>query len=88
MPQDTPSRKLDQYIVRFPDGMRDLLKEAAEANNRSMNAEIVARLEDSFRGNINGEELTAALFGMATFARKGGMETLDELIAEIQRRMR
>ncbi len=22
MAKDTPSRKLDQYIVRFPDGMR------------------------------------------------------------------
>lgn len=28
--------------------MRDQLKEAAKANNRTLNAEIVARLEDSF----------------------------------------
>lgn len=48
MPQDTPSRKLDQYIVRFPDGMRDKLKDAAKDNKRSMNAEIVERLERSF----------------------------------------
>lgn len=48
MVQDTPSRKLDQYIVRFPDGMRDRIKEAAEVSGRSMNAEIVARLESSF----------------------------------------
>ena len=45
MAQDTPSRKLDQYIVRFPDGMRDQLKKAAKENNRSLNAEIIARLE-------------------------------------------
>lgn len=45
MAQDTPSRKLDQYIVRFPDGMRDLLKAEAAKNNRSLNAEIVDRLE-------------------------------------------
>lgn len=45
MVQDTPSRKLDQYIVRFPDGMRDQLKKAAKENNRSLNAEIIARLE-------------------------------------------
>jgi plasmid stability protein len=45
MPQDTPSRKLDQYIVRFPDGMRDRLKDAAAENGRSLNAEIVKRLE-------------------------------------------
>ena len=46
MVQDTPSRKLDQYIVRFPDGMRDKLKKAAKENNRSLNAEIIARLEE------------------------------------------
>lgn len=40
----------DKYIVRFPPGMRDRLKEAAAANNRSMNAEIVARLQKSLEG--------------------------------------
>ena len=40
-----PSDKQDQNMVRFPDGMRDQLKLAAETNKRSMNAEIVARLE-------------------------------------------
>lgn len=49
MAQDTPSRDLDKVIVRLPDGMRDDLKLMAEANKRSMNAEIVARLEESFR---------------------------------------
>lgn len=34
----------DQYIVRMPDGLRDRLKASAQMNNRSMNAEIVARL--------------------------------------------
>lgn len=48
MPQDTPSRHLDQYLVRFPEGLRNRLKDAAKTNNRSMNAEIIARLEDSF----------------------------------------
>lgn len=47
-PQDTESRHADKYIVRFPDGMRDRLKEEAKANNRTLNAEIVARLEGSF----------------------------------------
>jgi hypothetical protein len=42
---DYPSSKQDQYMARLPDGMRDALKAAADANNRSMNAEIVARLE-------------------------------------------
>lgn len=43
-----PSQVADKYVVRFPDGMRDRIAEAAKANNRTMNAEIVARLEASF----------------------------------------
>ncbi len=43
-----PAKKLDQYIVRFPEGMRDALKRRAAENNRSLNAEIIARLEASF----------------------------------------
>ena len=43
-----PSRLAEQFVVRFPDGMRDRLKEAAHANGRSMNAEIIARLQLTF----------------------------------------
>lgn len=42
------SRESDRFMLRLPDGMRDRIKAAAEANSRSMNAEIVARLEASF----------------------------------------
>ncbi len=41
-----PAAEQDKYILRLPDGMRDALKEMAAFNKRSMNAEIVARLED------------------------------------------
>ena len=43
-----PSRVAEQFVVRFPDGMRGRIAEAAKANNRSMNAEIVARLQSTF----------------------------------------
>lgn len=43
-----PSRTQDQFIVRLPDGMRDRIKVAADANNRSMNAEIVATLQEKY----------------------------------------
>lgn len=43
-----PSRTAEQFVVRFPDGMRDRIAEAAKQNNRSMNAEIIARLHQSF----------------------------------------
>ncbi|MCE6951689.1 Arc family DNA-binding protein [Cereibacter sphaeroides] len=38
----------DKFILRLPDGMRDRIKAAADLSRRSMNAEIVARLEESF----------------------------------------
>ena len=46
-PQVSESRELDKVIIRLPDGMRDKLKSRAADNNRSMNAEIVARLSES-----------------------------------------
>lgn len=39
-----PSRKLEQFVVRLPDGMRQQLAKLAKRNNRSMNAEIVSIL--------------------------------------------
>lgn len=43
-----PSRGSEQFVARFPDGMRDRIKAAAKANGRSMNAEIIIRLSESF----------------------------------------
>lgn len=46
----SPSRTLDKFLVRMPAGMRELLRISAERSNRSMNAEIVNRLEESLTG--------------------------------------
>ena len=43
-----PSRLAEQFVVRFPNGMRDRIADEAKANGRSMNAEIVHRLQASF----------------------------------------
>lgn len=48
-----PSDQQDKFMLRLPDGMRDRIKAAAERNNRSMNAEIVSRLEQSFAPPVN-----------------------------------
>lgn len=50
-----PSRTADQFVVRFPDGMRDRIADEAKTNNRSMNAEIVARLQASFTPVQDGD---------------------------------
>ncbi len=38
----------EKFVLRLPDGMRDRIKLAAERNNRSMNAEIIAALEEKY----------------------------------------
>lgn len=43
-----PSGNQDQFNVRFPEGMRDRIKAAADQNGRSMNAEIVATLAEKY----------------------------------------
>ncbi|KFB10486.1 Arc family DNA-binding protein [Nitratireductor basaltis] len=40
------SRGSEQAMIRLPDGLRDQLKAAAEQNGRSMNAEIIWRIEN------------------------------------------
>lgn len=52
---DSPPHKSDQFIVRLPDGMRDRIKRAAASNNRSMNAEVVATLEEKYPGEVLAE---------------------------------
>ena len=47
MAEDYPSRELDQFLLRLPDGMRDRIAAAAKSNNRTMTAEIVSRLQVS-----------------------------------------
>lgn len=52
--------KPDQYQLRFPPGLRDRLKGAADLRARSMNAEIIARLERSFVESFDDEERKAS----------------------------
>lgn len=43
-----PSGTQEQFNLRLPDGMRDRIRTAADLNGRSMNAEIVATLEEKY----------------------------------------
>ena len=43
-----PSAEQVQVNFRLPAELRDMIKDAAGSNNRSMNAEIVSRLGSSF----------------------------------------
>ena len=48
--QVTPSyssRTADKFVVRLPEGMRERIANVARSHHRSMNSEIIARLEQS-----------------------------------------
>lgn len=44
---DGQSRIADKFVVRLPEGMRDQIASLAAGHHRSMNSEIIGRLEDS-----------------------------------------
>lgn len=86
--------KPDQFQLRFPDGMRAELKEAAKENGRSLNSEILARLSgldtvglrDRFAGQALVGMVTGAhsdetsMAGLMSFAEESGMST-HEIVA-------
>lgn len=49
----------DKFIIRLPLGMRDRISKAAKANSRSMNAEVVARLQSTFQESSSVTDLDA-----------------------------
>ena len=54
------SRTADKFVVRLPDGMRERIADVARNHHRSMNSEIIARLEHSLI-QLGEEEGGAAL---------------------------
>ncbi len=46
----SPKTQTPPTPVRLPDEVKEALKEAAEANDRSLNGEIVSRLRASLQG--------------------------------------
>jgi hypothetical protein len=48
MTKEPLAKDQDKFVLRLPTGMRDRISKSAEANKRSMNAEIVQALEQLF----------------------------------------
>lgn len=58
-PEKPTAQDAEKFIIRLPEGMRDRIAEAARANNRSMNAEIVARLQSTFEAKPAPQDVDA-----------------------------
>lgn len=68
MKQSLPSRSsrsADKFVVRLPEGMRARIAEVARHYHRSMNSEIIARLEKTLlaEGCLPEETATAPVHG-------------------------
>lgn len=84
-----PSDTQDRFMVRLPEGMREMIGAAAKASKRTMNAEIVARLELSFADH-EGHDASAQLASKpinktqidALMLRLAAIETRLQLVEE------
>lgn len=78
------NRDSDKFIVRLPAGMRDRIKDAADTHGRTMNAEVVARLEATFVDDIDAPT-GAHLEALAEM--ESLMRVLLELVVETNERL-
>lgn len=78
------SRGSDQFMLRFPEGMRDRIKEQADEHGRSMNAEIIARLQNSFVPRTNSEDAYKFLLEEVKEERKYLVQLTDELARQLE----
>jgi plasmid stability protein len=58
MTDKKPIREHDRFIVRLPDGMKDLLASRAQLKNQSMNSEIIEILSKNLKFGREGEIAT------------------------------
>jgi hypothetical protein len=70
----------DKFMLRLPDGLRERIKNVAAANNRSMNSEIVAALEEKYPAPNLTLDQVFSLIGKINLAETN--EQRDKLIVE------
>lgn len=75
------SREDPQFKLRMPVALRDQAEQSARASGRSLNAELVARLEASYLGGDTSTNLIPA-----SRARELALMARSELPGEVRRR--
>jgi Arc-like DNA binding domain len=74
-----PSDIADKFMLRMPEGMRGRIAAEAEKNNRSMNAEIISRLEATLHFEDNSPEGIKDEFRRMADAAEKQLETMREI---------
>jgi hypothetical protein len=78
------ARSDPQVTLRLPPDLKARVEAAAEESNRSMNGEIVARLEESFRAATDAElRKVAAELGLLLLATAGTTAAVADVLVEL-----
>ncbi|WP_180644833.1 Arc family DNA-binding protein [Acinetobacter bereziniae] len=78
------NQKEPQYKLRWHEDLRDKVMQSAKEQNRSINAEIIARLEQSFEPEIKvTETLEFDLMKQSYLDQAKELKLLRELIEKI-----
>lgn len=73
-----------RITLRLPTALRDRLAAIADASSRSMNGEIVSRLESSFQQNVALPETLAAR--VSTYANEHGRSLSEEVVRILEQK--
>lgn len=76
-PSDKTGRDSDQFALRLPDGMRELVRDSAERNRRTMNAEMVFLIEQGMAAQGGGNSASHELLRRAADLMRSFADTLD-----------
>lgn len=81
---NTTSRESDKFMLRLPSGMRDRIRQTAEENGRSMNAEIVETLSKAYPdyGDYT-DRLVVAMIAAMKIVEKHGLDPNSEEFADV-----
>ena len=85
------SREDPQLRIRLPIELKEKIEETAKENNRSMNAEIVKRLDSSFMSEISEDEVISAKDALQiAFNAKDALSRIifERTFAEINKKAR
>jgi hypothetical protein len=80
-----PSEMQDRFVLRLPDGLREKVAAAAQQADRSMNAEFVRRIEQSFEAPADVLPLPLELRQkMQAHAEEFGRTLDEEIVNRLQ----
>lgn len=75
------------YPLRMPQELRERLAEVAKANGRSMNAEILARLQSSFDLAPPDRIAVDTSQGMKVYAPEGELPSAEDIADKVAKRL-